>query len=444
MLDHQAETTAQSAPAAAASLDKISALCKRRGFIFQSAEIYGGLNGVYDTGPLGVALKDALKRAWKEHIQRHGTIYFMEGALLGPQAMWVASGHVENFHDPMVDCLHCRKRYRADELDLNKPCPHCGNKGWTAVRQFNMMFSTNVGATEGTTGYLRPETAQSLFVNFKNVLMACRAKLPFGIAQVGKAFRNEITPKQFLFRMREFEQMEIEWFCKGENAQDEFQAWCNERLAFYDAIGIRRDHIRMRAHGKDELSHYSSATSDIEFLFPFGWKELEGIAYRGNFDLTQHMKHSGKELAVFDEASKTSVVPHVVECSVGLDRLFLAVLCHAYDEDVIDGETRIVLRLAPKLAPITAAILPLVKDQNEAAEKLYKTLLQQGFAVTFDPSGSIGKRYRRYDEIGTPLCITYDFDSAGNQTVTIRDRDTTKQERVAISDLPLVITKLLQ
>jgi glycyl-tRNA synthetase len=426
------------------TLEKIVALCKRRGFIYPSAEIYGGLNGVYDVGPLGATLKNNIRRLWSQSLEEFpGEILFMEGALLGSEAMWKASGHLDNFHDPLVDCLVCKHRYRADDVDLAKACPHCGNTQWTGVRQFNMMFQTALGASseQASTAYLRPETAQSIFVNFKNVISSYRVKIPFGIAQMGKAFRNEITPKQFLFRMREFEQMEIEWFCREETALEFFQLWRKHRMAFYKNIGIKSENIRLRDHQKDELSHYSQGTCDVEYHFPFGWKELEGIAYRGNFDLTQHMKFSGKDLAVYDDATKTSFIPHVVECSVGVDRLFLTLLSNAYDEDTAEGETRIVLRLHPRLAPLKAAFLPLTKTQNEAMEKIYKAFKGK-YSVQFDTSGSIGKRYRRQDEIGTPLCITYDFESSHDHMVTVRDRDTMQQKRIAVDQLESYFSEL--
>jgi glycyl-tRNA synthetase len=422
------------------TLEKLVSLCKRRGFVYQSAEIYGGLNGVYDIGPLGTLLKQNIRSQWIQSLLITDLeILFIEGAILGPHAVWEASGHIQNFQDPMVDCLTCKHRFRADDIDLNKPCPHCGNKTWTDVRQFNLMFKTQLGATtdQSSVAYLRPETAQSIFINFKNVYTSSRVKIPFGIAQIGKAFRNEITPKQFLFRMREFEQMEIEWFCKEASALEFFQFWTEHRKRFYATIGIDPLKIRIRAHEKEELSHYSSATSDVEYHFPFGWKELEGIAYRGNYDLSQHMKHSGKDLSVFDEETKTSYVPHVVECSVGTDRLLLTLLFDAYYEDTVEGETRVVLKFAPSIAPYKAAFMPLTKEQLEPTEKLFKDYKNKGYALQFDASGSIGKRYRRQDEIGTPYCFTYDFESAQDQKVTIRHRDTMQQERIpfdAIND----------
>lgn len=419
------------------SLETVVSLCKRRGFVYPSSEIYGGLNGVYDIGPLGVALKNNIRKAWSRAVNDLD-VFFMEGALLGPQALWQASGHVANFSDPLVDCLTCKHRFRADDIDMQAGCPHCGAKNtWTDVRPFNMMFQTQVGASseQSSIAYLRPETAQAVFVNFKNVMTSMRAKIPFGIAQIGKAFRNEITPKQFLFRMREFEQMELEWFCTQERAREFFDFWQQRRQDFYRAIGINPEHIRIRAHAKEELSHYSQATSDIEFLFPFGWKELEGIAYRGNFDLTQHSTCSGKDLAVFDEETKQSYIPHVVECSVGTDRLLLALLCDAYDEETVEDEKRVVLHFAPSIAPVRAAFLPLTKEQIEPMEKIYRVFKAKGYDVQCDVGGSIGRRYRRQDEIGTPYCFTYDFDSAQDSCVTVRHRDSMKQERVSIDSL---------
>lgn len=439
-------TSQTSAQPSAVTLEKLVSLCKRRGFAYQSAEIYGGLNGVYDLGPLGVLLNQNIKQAWKQSLRQTGsTILHFDGSLLGPEAMWQASGHTTNFHDPLIDCLVCKHRFRADDIDITKPCPHCGNTKWTDVREFHLMFKTQVGAAADQTSlaYLRPETAQSIFVNFKNIYSSNRVKIPFGVAQIGKAFRNEITPKQFLFRVREFEQMEMEWFCQGESALNFFEFWCDQRKKFYDAIGIRSANIRLRPHEKDELSHYSSATSDVEYQFPFGWKELEGIAYRGNFDLTQHMKYSGKDLSVFDEKTNQSFVPHVVECSVGVGRLFLAALCDAYYEEADNEGIRTVLRLSPKLAPVKAAFFPLTKTQAEAMEKIYQSVANLGIEVQYDLSGSIGKRYRRQDEIGTPLCFTYDFDSVNDNTVTVRHRDTMAQERISIDQIIPYIQKTI-
>lgn len=428
------------------TLETLTALCKRRGFVYPSAEIYGGINGIYEYGHLGTLMKQNIRKAWSTSLENTlGKVVHMEGALLGPQAIWQASGHVAGFHDPMVDCKACKRRFRADEFDLSQGCPACGKHDWTDIRTFNMMFKTNVGAMEDASSiaYLRPETAQAIFVNFKNVYTTSRVTMPFGIAQIGKSFRNEITPKQFLFRMREFEQMEIEWFCKGEDAQTTFDFWIKHRLAFYKAIGISQDKIRIRAHEKDELAHYSQYCSDVEYHFPFGWKELEGIAYRGNFDLSQHSQHSGKELSVFDEETKTSYIPHVVECSVGTDRLFLTLLFNAYTEDVVEEEPRVVLKLHPTIAPISVACMPLVNKLSEPTYALYQTLKKSGLSIDFDQSGSIGKRYRRQDEIGTPLCITFDFQSLEDQCVTVRHRDTTHQERVSIEKLPEYIVTTL-
>lgn len=420
------------------TLDNIVALCKRRGFIYPTADIYGGLNGVYDTGPLGVLMKENIRTLWKQSLNKSNLdLLFLDGALLGPEEMWRASGHVESFHDPLVECKACHVRFRADDIDLSKPCSRCGKKDWTDVREFHLMFKTQLGASveQSSLAYLRPETAQSIFVNFKNVMSSNRVKIPFGIAQTGKAFRNEITPKQFLFRMREFEQMEMEWFCREEEALHFFNFWRSERLAFYSALGITASKVKLRDHEKDELSHYSSGTSDVEYEFPFGWKELEGIAYRGNYDLTQHSKHSGKDLSVFDEKTKSSFMPHVVECSVGVDRLFLTLLFDAYAEEKAGEEQRTVLKLHPSVAPIKAAFFPLVEKLSEPLEKVFMSFKRRGISVQFDTSGSIGKRYRRHDEIGTPFCITYDFESENDGAVTIRHRDSMQQERVGLANI---------
>lgn len=430
-----------------ATLDKLVALCKRRGFVYQSAEIYGGLNGVYDFGHLGTLMKQNIRHAWLESLYKTSEhILQFEGALLGAYDTWKASGHVDNFSDPMVDCLNCKHRYRTDDVNLEKACPHCGQKAWTEPRQFNMMFQTQLGAAadKSSIAYLRPETAQSIFINFKNIISTNRVKIPFGVAQIGKAFRNEITPKQFLFRMREFEQMEIEWFCKGENSEQFYDLWIKSRENFYSHIGINKQKIRMRAHHKDELSHYSKGTTDVEYEFPFGWKELEGIANRGDFDLRQHSSHSGKDLGLYDEETKESYLPHVVECSVGVDRLFLTLLFDAYAEDVVENEERVVLKLHPRIAPIKAAFFPLTKKQTEPMKAIYEMMRNKGIQVQFDESGSIGKRYRRQDEIGTPLCFTYDFDSEQDHCVTVRNRDTTKQERIAIDQIEQYVRSVLQ
>lgn len=424
------------------TLEKISALCKRCGFVYPSSEIYGGLNGVYDFGPLGSLIKTNIRNFWKKSLNAtKRDVVFFEGSILGAPAVWKASGHIDNFHDPMVDCMNCKKRYRADELSLDEPCPSCGKKEWTAPREFNLMFKTQVGAVsdESSVAYLRPETAQSIFINVKNVMSSNRVKIPFGIAQVGKAFRNEITPKQFLFRTREFEQMELEWLCRPEEASDAFQYWLDQRQSFYKALGFNMANIRFRAHDKTELAHYSKGCTDVEYQFPFGWKELEGIANRGDFDLTQHATQSKKDLKVFDEETQISYTPHVVECSVGSDRLMLALLCDAYCEEKVDEEVRVVLKLHPAIAPVTAALLPLSKQLSEPMLKLYLELKKKGYAVQFDQTGSIGKRYRRQDEIGTPFCFTYDFESGASNTVTVRYRDSMQQERVALERIEEII-----
>jgi glycyl-tRNA synthetase len=429
------------------TLEKIVSLCKRRGLIFQSADIYGGLNGVYDFGPLGTSLKKNIRRSWEQVIKKFSkNIIFMEGSLLGSEDVWRASGHIINFHDPMVDCLNCKHRFRADEIDLTKSCASCGVKNWTEPREFNLMFKTQMGALADSTSnaYLRPETAQSIFINFKNIISTYRVKIPFGIAQIGKSFRNEITPRQFLFRTREFEQMEIEWFCKPEESLAVFEQWLKARQDYYYNLGFNEHDIRFKAHAKEDLSHYSVCCTDVEYLFPFGWKELEGIAHRGDFDLSTHSKHSGKNLEVYEEENKKSYTPHVVECSVGTDRLMLALLCRAYREDEVEGETRVYLDLKPAIAPVTVAILPLTKKLSENAAPIFSELEDHDIAVEFDDAGSVGKRYRRQDEIGTPLCVTFDFESLEDNCVTVRDRNSTKQERIAIKDLVKYVKNILK
>jgi len=428
------------------TLEKIVALCKRRGFVYPSAEIYSGLNGVYDFGPLGAELKRNIRQKWIESVTNtEHEVVLIEGSILGSEQVWKASGHLENFSDPMVDCLNCKKRFRADDIDIEKPCKSCGVKNWTDVRQFQLMFETNLGAMsdKASKAYLRPETAQAIFINFKNVISTNRVKIPFGIGQIGKAFRNEITPKQFLFRMREFEQMELEFFCHPDNSDKFFDFWLENRKEFYKSIGLDQSKIRLRKHGKNELAHYSKYCTDVEYEFPFGWKELEGIAHRSDFDLKQHTKHSGKELAVFNEQTKESFTPHVVECSVGTDRLLLTLLFDAYHQDEVEGETRTVLRLHPSIAPIKAAVLPLTKKLSEKAKPIYEKLKKKNYKVLYDESGSIGKRYRRQDEIGTPLCFTFDFDSLEDNKVTVRDRDTLKQERISIDEIEDRLKKVL-
>jgi glycyl-tRNA synthetase len=428
------------------TLEKLVALCKRRGLVYQSSEIYSGLNGVYDFGPLGAQIKQNIRNLWISSVMTWPEeVLMLDGSILGPKAVWEASGHLENFSDPMVDCLNCKKRFRADELNLDKPCLSCGVKKWTEVRQFQLMFETNLGAMSerAQKAYLRPETAQDIFINFKNILTSNRVKIPFGIAQIGKAFRNEITPKQFLFRMREFEQMELEFFCKEEDADRFFEVWKERRRKFYEDLGLDKNKIRFRAHESNELAHYSRCCDDVEYQFPFGWKELEGIANRSDYDLSRHSQFSGKDLSVFDDQAKTSYVPWVIECSVGVDRLFLTVLFDSYCEEEVEGELRTVFKISPALAPVTAAILPLTNKLKEQTEKCYHHIKKRGYRVQFDTSGSIGKRYRRQDEIGTPACFTFDFESPEDNMMTVRNRDTLKQERISIDRVPDYLDKLI-
>ena len=432
------------------TMDKIVALCKRRGFIFPSSEIYGGLGSTYDFGHYGVLLKTNVKGEWwRSLLAQRDDVVALDSAILQHPRVWEASGHVGGFSDPMVDCKHCGQRFRADHLDQldcpKKPSKHPGEGPeceLTEAREFNLMFETTVGPLQdsGSTAYLRPETAQGIFINFKNVLQFSRKKPPFGIAQVGKSFRNEITPGNFIFRTREFEQMEMEFFVPPAEADEWFEFWSTERLGWYTDLGIRPDHLQLRVHEKDELSHYSSGTSDIEYLFPIGWSELEGIANRGDFDLRQHTEFSGEKLEYFDQASGEKYVPHVIEPAAGADRATLAFLVDAYDEEEVEGDVRTVLRLHPRLAPVKVAVLPLVKKdgQPELAREAFE-LLRGLMTTEYDEGGSIGKRYRRQDEIGTPWCVTIDHDSVTDRTVTVRDRDSLSQERVAIDDL----TKLL-
>ena len=436
------------------TMEKIVALCKRRGFIFPSSEIYGGLGSTYDFGHYGVLLKGNVKSEWwRSLLQQRDDVVALYSAILQLPRVWEASGHVGGFSDPMVDCKHCGQRFRADHLDQiscpNKPSKQPGEGPdceLTEAREFNLMFETTVGPLKdsGSIAYLRPETAQGIFINFKNVLQFSRKKPPFGIAQVGKSFRNEITPGNFIFRTREFEQMEMEFFVPPDEAAKWFEFWSSERQRWYTDLGIRPDHLQLRVHEQDELSHYSSGTSDIEYLFPIGWSELEGIANRGDFDLRQHTEFSGEKLEYFDQASGEKYVPHVIEPAAGADRATLAFLVDAYDEEEIEGELRTVLRLHPRLAPVKVAVLPLVKKdgQPELAREAFEAL--RGLITTeYDEGGSIGKRYRRQDEIGTPWCVTIDHDSIADRTVTLRDRDSLAQERVAIDDLPALLAAKL-
>ena len=428
-------------------MDKIVALCKRRGFIFPSSEIYGGLGSTYDYGHYGVLLKNNVKGEWwRAMLHDRDDIVALDSAILQHPRVWEASGHLAGFTDPLVDCRTCGQRFRADDLEAVqcpiKPSRHPGDHtecDLTDARDFNLMFETTVGPVKesGSTAYLRPETAQGIFINFKNVLQFSRKKPPFGIAQVGKSFRNEITPGNFIFRTREFEQMEMEFFVPPGEAQAWFERWCEERLRWYVDLGIRPDHLRLRAHDPDELSHYSSATSDVEYLFPIGWSELEGIANRGDFDLTQHTAFSGQKLEYVDSATGERYVPHVIEPAAGADRAALAFLVDAYDEEEIAGEQRTVLKLHPRLAPVKVAVLPLVRKdgQPELAREAYDRLRRR-MQAEYDDGGSIGRRYRRQDEIGTPWCVTIDHQSLEDRTVTVRDRDSLAQERVAIDALP--------
>lgn len=449
----------------AVTMDKIVALAKNRGFVFPGSEIYGGLANTWDYGPLGVELKNNIKRMWwKKFIQQSPYNVGIDTAILMNREVWVASGHVSSFSDPLMDCKECKSRFRADQLiedyikekELNisiegwtneqmmefikeykVPCPKCGAHNFTDIRKFNLMFKTYQGVTEDSKSevYLRPETAQGIFVNFKNVQRTTRKKMPFGIGQIGKSFRNEITPGNFIFRTREFEQMELEFFCKPGEDMEWFSYWRKYCMDWLLEFGLKEENLRFRDHKKEELSHYSTATTDIEYNFPFGWGELWGIANRTDFDLRQHMEHSGVDLSYMDPVTGEKYIPYCIEPSVGVDRLMLAFLIDAYEEEELeDGETRVVLRLHPALAPIKAAVLPLSKKLSENAYKLYDQLRNK-FVVDYDETGSIGKRYRRQDEIGTPFCITYDFDSENDHCVTIRDRDTMQQVRIKIEEV---------
>jgi glycyl-tRNA synthetase len=429
------------------TMDKVVALCKRRGFIFPSSEIYGGVGSTYDYGHYGVLLKNNVKaRWWHSMLSERDDIVALDAAIIMHPRTWEASGHLSGFTDPLVDCRTCGQRFRADKLEdaqcPRKPSVHPGEGpecNLTQAREFNLMFETTVGPVKeaGSTAYLRPETAQGIFVNFKNVLQFSRKKPPFGIAQIGKSFRNEITPGNFIFRTREFEQMELEYFVSPDEADTWFDYWCDARVRWYTDLGIRTDHLRLRPHGADELSHYSRATSDIEYLFPIDWQELEGIANRGDFDLRQHAEFSGEKLEYFDQATGERYVPHVIEPSAGADRATLAFLVDAYDEEEVEGETRTLLRLHPQLAPVKVAVLPLVRKdgQPEVAREVYEAVRER-VPAEYDEGGSIGRRYRRQDEIGTPFAVTIDHQTLDDRTVTVRDRDSLEQERIAIDELP--------
>jgi glycyl-tRNA synthetase len=423
-------------------------LCKRRGFVFPSAEIYGGFRSTYDYGPLGVLMLRNVKDAWwRSMVQMRSDVVGLDAAILSPPQIWEASGHLANFTDPLVDCTACKTRHREDQLEDPNVCPTCGKEGtFTEARAFNLMFKTSAGPVEGagTEVYLRPETAQGMFVNFKNVLETIRKKPPFGIAQVGKSFRNEITPGNFVFRTREFEQMELEFFVPPDEADTWYRYWMSERYQWYLELGVPDDQLRMRPHDDDELSHYSSGTSDVEFMFPWGWGELEGIANRGDYDLKQHAEKSGQKLEYFDQSTGERYVPHCIEPAAGATRSMMAFLLAAYDEEKVNDDVRTVLRLHPRLAPYKVAILPLSKKDTllPVSEEVLK-LLQPHFMCDYDVTQTIGKRYRRQDEIGTPFCVTVDFDSLDDRAVTVRERDSMEQERIPIEELVSYLTQKL-
>ena len=452
------------------TMDKIVALCKGRGFVYPGSEIYGGLANTWDYGPLGVELKNNIKQAWrKKFVQENKYNVGLDSAILMNPQTWVASGHIGGFSDPLMDCKECKTRHRADNLiedfdgtnpagwsneqmmnyikEKEIPCPSCGKKNFTDIRQFNLMFKTFQGVTEDSKSelYLRPETAQGIFVHFANIQRTTRKKIPFGVAQVGKSFRNEITPGNFIFRVREFEQMELEFFCKPGTDLEWFDYWRSFCKNWLLSLHIKEENLRLRDHDPEELCFYSKATTDFEYLFPFGWGELWGVADRTDYDLSQHIKTSGKQLDYFDPETNERYVPYVIEPSLGVERLFLALLTEAYDEEEIaPGDVRTVMHFHPALAPFKAAVLPLSKKLSEKATAVYE-MLAKHFPVDYDESGSIGKRYRRQDEIGTPFCITYDFDTLEKDNcVTIRDRDTMEQERVAISDLAAYLEKKIE
>lgn len=455
------------------TMDKIVALCKGRGYVYPGSEIYGGLANTWDYGPLGVELKNNLKKAWwKKFVQECPYNVGLDSAILMNPQTWVASGHIGGFSDPLMDCKDCKTRHRADQLiedqtatnptgwtneqmmDFIKnndiKCPNCGKKNFTDIRQFNLMFKTFQGVTEDSKSelYLRPETAQGIFVNFANIQRTSRKKVPFGVGQIGKSFRNEITPGNFIFRVREFEQMELEFFCKPGTDLEWFQHWRSYCRDFLFSIGLKEENLRLRDHSPEELCFYSKATTDFEYMFPFGWGELWGIADRTDYDLTQHINTSGKSLEYFDPETNEKYIPYVIEPSLGVERLFLSIICEAYDEEEIsDGDKtdiRTVMHLHPALAPIKACVLPLTKKLKEPAIEVYNMLAKK-FNVEYDEAGAIGKRYRRQDEIGTPFCITYDFDTLEKDgCVTVRDRDTMEQERIKIADLTAYIEKKIE
>ncbi len=422
------------------SLDTIVNLSKRRGFVFPSSEIYGGLRSAYDYGPLGVELLRNVKNEWwRALVQERDDVVGLDSAILQARQVWIASGHESVFTDPLVECTKCNSRWRLDKLDDPDVCPQCGARGaFTEPKQFNLMFRTHMGPIDSDENmvYLRPETAQGIFINFENVRRTNRLKLPFGIAQVGKSFRNEITPGQFVFRTREFEQMEMEFFCHPAESPRWFDYWVERRFEWYTALGMSPEHLRIRPHEHDELSHYSAGTVDVEYAFPWGWDELEGIANRTDFDLRQHAQHSGEDLRYFDQETDERFYPHVIEPAAGATRTTFAFLIDAYDEEEVGGETRVVLRLNPRLAPYKVAVLPLSKKPEliEPATKIAQDLRKR-WMIELDVTQSIGRRYRRQDEIGTPYCVTVDFDSLDDHAVTVRDRDTMSQDRVSVDGL---------
>ena len=420
------------------TMNKLVALCKRRGFIFQSSEIYGGLDSSYDYGPLGVELKNNIKEFWwQSMVQTREDIVGLDSAILMHPKIWEASGHVEGFNDPMIDCKNCKRRFREDDETIKDKCPVCAGE-LTEARQFNLMFKTHMGAVaeDASVVYLRPETAQGIYVNYVNVMQSSRQRIPFGIAQIGKAFRNEITPRNFIFRTREFEQMEMQFFVKPGSDGEWFEYWKEQRINWYDDLGIKKENLRFREHGKDELAHYAAAAFDIEYEFPFGWKELEGIHNRTDFDLKRHTEYSGKDLQYFDDATRERFIPYIIETSAGCDRTLLTCLVDAYDEEELEKDSRTVLRLSPKIAPIKAGIFPLVKKDGmpEIAHKITNDL-KKHMPVFYDEGGAVGRRYRRQDEAGTPFCITVDSQTLEDNTVTVRERDSMQQDRVASDKL---------
>jgi glycyl-tRNA synthetase len=428
-------------------MEKVVSLCKRRGFIFQSSEIYGGLASAWDYGPLGVELKRNVKAAWWQAVvhNRDDMVGLDSGIFMHPQ-IWKASGHTDNFHDILVDCKKCNNRFRQDHIVDNK-CPRCGSGDFTPGRAFNLMLKTYLGAVEDTSNaaYLRPETAQGIFVNFKNVIDSTSRKLPFGIAQIGKAFRNEVTTGNFTFRMREFEQMEIEYFTKPRNAEESYHRWIDDRLNWYLGLGVRKENLKPRKHADNELAHYAKGCTDIEYNFPFGWSELEGIANRSDFDLKQHSQFSGKDLQYQDKVTNERFFPYVIEPSGGVDRATLAFLVDAYHEEEVDGSPRVVLKLSKHLAPIKVAVLPLLKSNNDIVTlaRNIKKSLQQNFTCMYNDTAAIGKLYRRQDEVGTFFCVTVDVKSLEDRQVTVRDRDTMRQERIPLDNLKTYLMEKL-